>query len=104
MYQASILPRAKRQRFDKRMLGFTFAGEGNSVIDADCMDSDVKTVGTFKVVGEKPGFDAYRAPVIWEYIEVTLDSGWIVPAYRIKSEAGNYAICQNFAFRAIRAS
>lgn len=99
MYQTNFTPRNKGQRYEKQLLPSLTFEENGKLFEA--LVEDV-LLGTINITGEKDGIDSFGAAVTWQYIEVTLNDGTIVPAYRRKSPENNYAICQNFRFKAVR--
>lgn len=98
-YQTNFAKRQPRQRYDARLLpSITYTTDNVNLCEA-FTDTPL---GTIKITGSFDGFDSYGNPTKFDAIEVTLNDGTIVPAYRIQSPANDYNICQNLSYKAIR--
>lgn len=98
MYQTNFPKRAKGQRYDKPLLPSITRVDGDEIFDA----FGDKALGTVKIVGDFNGYDGFGIPTVFEHVEVFLNDGTIVPAYRIKSPEKNYNVCQAYTYKAIR--
>lgn len=89
-----ILPRAKGQRYDKRL--FPLIGDATGI-------RGTPAGSKIEQVGESEGFQGYD-PVkkpCWLFA-VTLPNGTVVPAYSFTQGVGQngFMICQDYSFKA----
>lgn len=97
--------RVHRQRFDKdHVPAFAFAAKDDSdnvVAVFNFRTDDVRTIGKFKVLGQEMGKDHHGAPCLYDMIVFEPQGTRLqVPCYRRHDPASNYAICQNYTYKA----
>lgn len=91
-------PRKKFTRRDAELLPKMCFEDSGTVYEALAED---KPLGHVRVVGRKE-LDGPFGKTDWEYLEVVLNDGTIVPALRRYAPENNYCICQNFNFKVVR--
>ena len=98
-YQTNFAKRQPRQRYDAPLLPtITYTTDNLHLFEA-FTDAPL---GMIKITGSIDGRDGFGNPTKFDAIEVTLNNGMIIPAYRIQSPDNSYNICQNYSYKAIK--
>lgn len=94
MYKHSgIVPRLPRQHLSPRLLPSICFEQDGKLIEPYTETGD-REVGTVKFICSR-GKKHNR----WDYLEITLPNGTVVPAMRRTSPENNFCVSQNFSFK-----